>query len=290
MASITVSMIGKDEEDHLSRCIKSVRGIAKTIVYADTGSTDSSVKIAESLGCHIRHIPFEDFAQARNAAKDGLTGDWILQIDADEVLFNPEGLLPLVESSYYEAYVLAQEHLILGGNKTAMGMRLFRNRPHYKYVGCIHEMPEDMKATGPDKAISPYMFVQDVCFAHFGCIDEKLRRAKVSDRNLQLLIKDLQINPSRAYNKYLMIRDYLNIYKWRTQANGFRCKFKSTEHLLLCAIIRDYERYKNDLLQRYRGLAQEVCEAAQSVLQQQDFQYVETDLESISLLSLGLSS
>jgi glycosyltransferase involved in cell wall biosynthesis len=286
--SITVSMIGKNEEDNLSRCIKSVNKIANLVVYTDTGSVDSSIKIAESLGCHIRIVPFEDFAQARNAAKEGLTGDWILQIDADEVLFNPEGLLPLVESDYYEAYVLAQEHLILGGNKTAMGMRLFRNRPHYQYVGCIHEMPEDMKATGPDKAISPYMFVQDVCFAHYGCIDEKLRRSKVSNRNLQLLIKDLQVNPGRPYNKYLAMRDYMNIYKWRTQANGFRCKFKSTEHLLLCAIIRDYERHKNDLLQRYHGLAQEVCETAQSVLSQQDYQYVETDLEPTTLLSLGL--
>jgi glycosyltransferase involved in cell wall biosynthesis len=289
MATITVSMIGKDEEDNLSRCIKSVKGIAQNIVYADTGSTDTSVSIAESLGCHIRHIPFEDFAQARNLAKEGLTGDWILQIDADEVLFNPEGLLPLVESSYYEAYVLAQEHLILGGNKTAMGMRLFRNRPHYKYVGCIHEMPEDMKAEGPDKAISPFMFVQNVCFAHFGCIDERMRRTKVSDRNLQLLIKDLQVNPGRSYNKYLTIRDYLNIYKWRTESNGFRCKFRSVEHFLLCAIIRDYEKHKHDLLARFHDLAKEVYDSAQSVLSQQDYQYIETDMSPVTLLSLGLS-
>jgi glycosyltransferase involved in cell wall biosynthesis len=288
MATITVSMIGKNEEDNLSRCIKSVKGIARNIVYADTGSTDTSVNIAESLGCHIRHVPFDDFAQARNLAKEGLTGDWILQIDADEVLFNPEGLLPLVESNYYEAYVLAQEHLILGGNKTAMGMRLFRNRPHYQYVGCIHEMPEDMKAIGPDKAISPYMFVQDVCFAHYGCVDERLRRTKVSDRNLRLLIKDLQDNPGRGYNKYLMIRDYLNIYKWRTEANGFRCKFGSVEHLLLSAIVRDYEKYKNDILTRHRDLAKEVLESAQSVLAQQDYQYIEGDMDPVTLLSLGI--
>ena len=282
-------MIGKNEEDNLSRCIKSVKPIANLIVYADTGSTDSSVAIAMSLGCHVRHVPFEDFAQARNQAKDGLLGDWILQIDADETLVNAAGVIQLCESSYYEAYVLAQEHLMLGGNKTAMGMRLFRNRQHYQYVGCIHEMPEDMKATGPDRAIAPYMFVQDVCLAHYGCIDERLRRTKVSDRNLQLLIKDLKVNPGRSYNKYLMIRDYLNIYKWRTEANGFRCKFRSTEHFLLCAIVRDYEKYKNDLLIRYRDLAREVCESAQSVLTQQDYQYVETDLTPETLLSLGLS-
>ncbi len=288
MATITVSIIGKNEEDHLSRCIKSVKPIATSIVYADTGSVDSSVDIAMRLGCRLRHISFEDFAQARNAAKDGVLGDWILQIDADETLQNAEAIIPLCESTYYEAYVLAQEHLMLGGNKTAMGMRLFRNRPHYQYVGCIHEMPEDMKVIGPDRAISPYTFVKDVCLAHYGCVDEQLRRSKVSDRNLRLLIKDLRINPGRSYNKYLAMRDYLNIYKWRTAANGFRCKFKSTEHFLLCAVMRDYERYKNDLLERYRDLAREVCESAQSVLTQQDYQYIETDLTPEFLLSLGL--
>ena len=287
--TITVSMIGKNEEDYLSRCIKSVRPIANLIVYTDTGSTDSSPSIAQRMGCKVKCVEFEDFAQARNEAKRDLPGDWILQIDADETLVNPENVPPLCESNYYEAYVIRQEHLMLGGNKTAMGMRLFRNRPHYKYVGCIHEMPEDMNAAGPDKAISPYAFVENVCFAHYGCVDERMRRSKVSDRNLQLLIKDLQVNPTRSYNKYLMIRDYLNIYKWRTEANGFRCKFGSVEHFLLCAIVRDYEKYKNDILARYRDLAKDVCEQAQSVLAQQDFQYVETDLDPFTLLALGLS-
>jgi glycosyltransferase involved in cell wall biosynthesis len=287
--TITVSMIGKDEEDYLSRCIKSVKPIADLIVYADTGSTDSSVAIAESLGCQIRHVVFEDFAQARNEAKDGLTGDWILQIDADETLVNAENLIPHCASTYYEAYILPQEHLMLGGNKTAMGMRLFRNRPHYKYVGCIHEMPEDARATGPDKAVAPFMYIQDVCLAHYGCVDERLRRSKVSDRNLQLLIKDLAVNPGRPYNKYLMVRDYLNIYKWKTETIGFRCSPNSVEHLLLCAIIRDFKRYKDDLLPRYQGLMLEVCETAWSLLNQQNLQLVETDKEPIALLSLGLT-
>jgi glycosyltransferase involved in cell wall biosynthesis len=287
--SLTISIIGKNEEDNLSRCIKSVLPIADLIVYADTGSTDSSIEIAGSLGCTIRNIKFEDFAQARNDAKEGIPDDWILQIDADEVLLNAEKLLPCLESDYYEAYLSSQEHLMIGGNKTSIAMRLFRNREHYKYVGCIHEMPEDMNASGPDKAISPYMFTKDWGFAHYGCVDEPLRRVKVSERNLKLLIKDLHVNPYRSYNKYLMIRDYLNIYKWRTEANGFRCKFGSIEHNLLCAVIRDYDKYKKDILSRYRDLANEVFESAQSVLSQQDYQYIETNMSPIELLSLGLS-
>jgi glycosyltransferase involved in cell wall biosynthesis len=280
-------MIGKNEEDHLSRCIKSIKPIADLIVYADTGSTDSSIKIAKSLGCQIRNVHFEDFAQARNIAKEGLPGDWIFQIDADEILVNPENLIPHCASTYYEAYVISQEHLMLGGNKTATAMRLFRNRPNYAYVGCIHEMPENLNIDQQDKAITPYTFITDVCLAHFGSLDEQIRRSKVSDRNLQLLIKDLKVNPHRSYNKYLMIRDYLNIYKWRTLPT-FRCKYKSIEHNLLCAIIRDYNKYKNDIFPRHQGLANAVYSAANSLLSQQELELFNTDLDPITLLTLGM--
>jgi glycosyltransferase involved in cell wall biosynthesis len=293
--SITVSIIGRNEEDNISRCIKSVLPIADLVVYADTGSTDSTVGIVESLAnkthkITIRHITFDDFAQARNEAKKGVPGDWILQIDADETLNNASKLHTLCgPDEFKEAYLFSQEHLILGGNKTSVVMRLFKNREHYQYVGCIHEMPENIQVTGPDKAIEPFAFIQGIYFAHYGCVDEQLRRAKVSNRNLELLIKDLRVNPDRSYNKYLMIRDYLNIYKWRTAANGFRCTYNSIEHQLLCAIIRDHDQYKDIVLPRYQELASEVCATAYSLLAQQEMQLIETDLQPTALLSLGLS-
>lgn len=293
--SITVSIIGKNEEDNISRCIKSVLHIADLIVYADTGSTDSTIGIVESLASKthkitIRHVKFEDFAQAHNDAKKDVPGDWILQIDADETLNNASKLHTLCRpDAPYEAYLFSQEHLILGGNKTSIVMRLFRNREHYQYVGCIHEMPENILVLWPDRAIKPYSFIQGIYFAHYGCVDEQLRRKKVSNRNLELLIKDLRVNPNRSYNKYLMIRDYLNIYKWRTAANGFRCTFGSIEHQLLCAIIRDHGLYKDAILPRYQELASEVCAMAYSLLAQQEMPLIKTELDPVALLSLGLS-
>jgi glycosyltransferase involved in cell wall biosynthesis len=282
-------MIGKNEEDNLHRCLKSVKPIADLIVYADTGSTDSSVSIAESHGCEIRHVEFQDFAQARNTAKLDLPGDWILQIDGDEMLCNPYNIHKYCESNDFEAYLFHQEHLILGGNSSAIGMRLFRNRPHYKYVGCIHEMPENMLATGDDMAIAPFALIEDMCFAHFGCIDEKMRRSKVSNRNLDLLIKDLSVNPTRTYNKYLAIRDLLNIYKWRTESVGYHCKDGSREHKLLCAIITVYNEFRGVWLDRHLGLARETSNTAQSLLSQQNLDYHKVQVDLISLLNLGLT-
>lgn len=287
--TITVSMIGKNEEDNLHRCLKSVKPIADLIVYADTGSTDSSISIAKSYGCVIRRIEFKDFAQARNTAKSDVPGDWILQIDGDEMLCNPQNIHKYCESNDFEAYLFHQEHLILGGNSSAIGMRLFRNRPHYKYVGCIHEMPENMLATGDDMAIAPFALIEDMCFAHFGCIDEKMRRSKVSNRNLDLLIKDLSVNPTRTYNKYLAIRDLLNIYKWRTESVGYHCKDGSREHKLLCAIITVYNEFRGVWLDRHLGLARETSNTAQSLLSQQNLDYHKVQVDLISLLNLGLT-
>jgi len=287
--TITVSMIGKNEEDNLHRCLKSVKPIADLIVYADTGSTDSSISIAKSYGCVIRRIEFKDFAQARNTAKSDVPGDWILQIDGDEMLCNPQNIYKYCESTDYEAYLFHQEHLILGGNSSAIGMRLFRNRPHYKYVGCIHEMPENMITVCEDKAIAPFALIEDMCFAHFGCIDEKMRRSKVTDRNLELLIKDLSVNPYRTYNKYLAIRDLLNIYKWRTEAVGYHCKEGSVEHKILSAIITTYNDFRGVWLDRHLGLARDTINVAQSLLSQQNLLYVKERVDLRHFLRLGMT-
>jgi hypothetical protein len=103
-------------------------------------------------------------------------------------------------------------------------------------------------------------------------------------------MKDLQVNPDRDYNKYLVMRDFLNIYKWRTEAAGYHCDRDSQEHVLLCAIIAVYEQYRTVWLERYRPLAREVLDAVQSLLSQQRLSYTKCEVDFVVLLSLGLSA
>lgn len=87
MPRLSIIMIVKNEAHCLARCLESVRGIADEIVVADTGSTDDTVAIAERFGATVLRIPWEDdFAKARNAAIQSATGDWLLHLDADEML------------------------------------------------------------------------------------------------------------------------------------------------------------------------------------------------------------
>ena len=80
-------MIVKDEEQFLGQCLESVKPIANQIVVVDTGSSDQTEAIAKSHGAEVHHFEWcDDFAAARNFALEHARGDWILILDADEIL------------------------------------------------------------------------------------------------------------------------------------------------------------------------------------------------------------
>jgi len=80
-------MIVKNEENNLHKCLSSIKEYVDQIVVVDTGSTDKTVQIAEDFGCEIYYFDWCDhFAKARNESIKYATGEWILWIDADEVL------------------------------------------------------------------------------------------------------------------------------------------------------------------------------------------------------------
>src|SRR5271167_208379 len=85
--SVGLSMIVKDAETTLAQCLESVREVVDEIVIGDTGSTDASTEIARRYGARIIAVPWEnDFSKARNRVLEENRTDWILFMDADEVL------------------------------------------------------------------------------------------------------------------------------------------------------------------------------------------------------------
>ena len=68
-ASVSLTMIVRDEEKNLSKCLESVRGLFDEIVIVDTGSIDRTKEIAREFGAKVfDFVWIDDFAAARNEA------------------------------------------------------------------------------------------------------------------------------------------------------------------------------------------------------------------------------
>jgi hypothetical protein len=81
--TISACVIAKDEERRLPDCLASI-SFCDEIVVVDGGSRDDTVALARAAGANVVEQPWLGFAAQRNVALDNATGDWILEIDADE--------------------------------------------------------------------------------------------------------------------------------------------------------------------------------------------------------------
>ncbi|MGA1874719.1 MAG: glycosyltransferase [bacterium] len=85
--AISLCMIVKNEEQYMARCLMSVKPAVDEMVVVDTGSTDRTRDIAKAFGAKVYDFAWtDDFSEARNYSLSKVSGDWILILDADEVL------------------------------------------------------------------------------------------------------------------------------------------------------------------------------------------------------------
>ena len=89
--SVSLTMIVRDEEAYIFKCLSSVAGLFDEIVVVDTGSKDRTREIAREFGARVFDFVWvDDFAAARNAALARATRDYAFWLDADDVLDPPE--------------------------------------------------------------------------------------------------------------------------------------------------------------------------------------------------------
>jgi glycosyltransferase involved in cell wall biosynthesis len=84
---ISLCMIIKDEISRLGACLNAVKPLVDEIIVVDTGSRDRSKDVARIFGAKVFEYQWRnDFSAARNFSLDQATGDWILILDADEII------------------------------------------------------------------------------------------------------------------------------------------------------------------------------------------------------------
>lgn len=80
-------MIVKDEEKVIARCLDSVKDLVDEIIIVDTGSTDKTKEIVSQYTNKIYDFEWcNDFSKARNFSFSKATKDYIMWLDADDVI------------------------------------------------------------------------------------------------------------------------------------------------------------------------------------------------------------
>ena len=167
--TISLCIIVKDEAKFLRACLESVKDLVDEIIIVDTGSTDTTKAIALEFTKKVFDFPWiDDFSAARNEALKHATGDWILTLDADEVIAKEDHdkILQAVQDKEATAFFVfhrdytnkpisgfakerwqtVQEHdkykpyaKDFPGFKPDFHIRLFKNNQNYAYEYVVHE-------------------------------------------------------------------------------------------------------------------------------------------------------
>ncbi len=146
---ISVCMIVKDEIDVIERCINSVYekmpNIVDEIVVVDTGSTDGTRELLDTLNCKVYDFVWcDDFSKARNFSVSKAKNDWVFIIDADEYIIDgveEEKLKIICENALGDYVYTANVYAINNDGEVIdndIVVRLF-NRKKYKYHKIVHE-------------------------------------------------------------------------------------------------------------------------------------------------------
>lgn len=219
---ITAHIIMKDEAEVLPRCLASLQGVVDEICIVDTGSTDGSIEMARQSGARVIEHPWTDsFSEARNAGLDAAQGQWILHIDADEELQLKDGsrLRALLSSTEYEALMV--EVLSYEGEERPdclvrhEVLRIWRNRSAFRFRGLIHE-GLTIPGVSSDKIAR-----SDVQIRHYGYVKKVMVSKRKSERNLSLLQKELQQDPTSPYWHFYIGSEYMNRQEYEVALHHF---------------------------------------------------------------------
>ncbi|MGI6005102.1 MAG: glycosyltransferase [Christensenellales bacterium] len=220
-ASLCLCMIVKDERKHIERCIRSVRGLAREIVVVDTGSTDNTVALARSLGADVYTYAWDDsFANARNFAMDKAQSDWLLLLDADEALDEGghEVILKFIadtrlDGAHFRVRNYTGSRYSPEAYSLHSALRLLRNNKKYRYKGEIHEQ---ITCVQHDEKISDRFTTLDVTVHHFGYLDDTVKEKRKRRRNIPILEKQLEKNPTEPFTLFNMGNEYLSMHEYET--------------------------------------------------------------------------
>ena len=228
--TLSLCMIVKDGAEDILRCLASVgHTVDEIVIGLDRRTTDDTWRIIDDY-CTDAHIPLSifyidspleiGFDAARNLTIDKAAGQWIMWLDADEILHNGDLINKYLRNNQYSGYALKQHHMAvepLGCLRTDLPCRIFRNNLGIKFFGVVHEHPE----LELNEGVGHVTLIGEACIEHSGYPDENARRKRF-ERNIGLMVRDRNKYPTRQLGKFLWIRDLSQLNGYELSQNGGR--------------------------------------------------------------------
>lgn len=195
MITISLCMIVKNESDVIGRCLECVKDFIDEIIIVDTGSTDSTIEIAKKYTDKIYNFNWvDDFSKARNYAFSKASKDYIMWLDADDIIFENDMLklkqlkntldtsVDMVMMKYNVAFDEYDNPTL-----TYYRERLMSRKKNYRWISPIHEVIPP----------SGNIIYSDIAIAH-----KKLHSSDKS-RNLRIFNKminqGLELDPRQQF-------------------------------------------------------------------------------------------
>jgi len=263
--TISLCMITKNEEKYLEQCLNSVKDIVDEIIIADTGSSDKTREIAKKF-CDMRVssrtrsqvtakiFDFEwndDFSEARNESLKHATKDWILVLDADEIIDEDDlkKIKEIIENTEENVAGLAMEQRSYINNYFEGALknnsdfelvkkypfyisnflvRLFRNKINLKFRHMVHELIED-SIEEKNLKYKP----SDILIHHFGSLKDENFIAETAERYSKIIIKQAEEEPENARYNYQAARMYLGKNDFSSALKYFEKSAKSNPNYKL---------------------------------------------------------
>jgi len=226
---ISAVLIVRNEEDCLEGCLKSVSNVADEVVVVDTGSEDGTIAVARSLTDRVYGFTWrDDFSAARNAALEHAAGDYVLHVDADERVVQPDsarGLLEAFAVNRGPAVVgtVAVRSPIWTGREPLEAIdhipRFFK-RGSFLYQGAIHEQITPISG---EMTIAP----TGLELFHTGYAHGPDSPKDKSSRNRRLLRKELEKCPGDAYCLYQFGKTHFAVKEYGEAAPFFEQALES---------------------------------------------------------------
>ncbi|OGF99502.1 hypothetical protein A2Y99_02260 [Candidatus Gottesmanbacteria bacterium RBG_13_37_7] len=164
--SISAIIITKNEEKTIAGCMNAL-SFCDEIIVVDNKSQDKTVEIAKKKGAKVFVTAGLDFSYLRNVGKEKSSGEWLINIDADEIVSKKlanEIRSVIKRKQKFSSYFIKRQNYYLKHKwpKTELMLRLIREDSLIGWQGNLHETPIVTGESGVLSNIMPHYSHTDI--------------------------------------------------------------------------------------------------------------------------------